>query len=111
VITLNITLDTQVFAKDDFDFLLVDSILLSVTGVVNRQWEEFSAIKAAKQFDLPNVVWEQTWDDTPGSLTFLIGYLSRTKSEIQSCLHKLDGVDQYDIYSLDWPFSEGHGND
>ena len=111
MITLNIILDTQVFAKDDFDFLLVNGILLSVTGVVNRRWEDFSAIQAAKQFGLQNVGWEQTWDDTPGSLTFLIGYPSRTKAEIQSCLHKLDGVDQYDIYSLHWPFSEGHGND
>ena len=86
MVTLQITLDTQTFATEDFDALLEGGVLLNVTGLINRHWEEYSAIEAAAGFGLQNVDWEQTWDDTPGSLTCLLGYWLPQKSKSKAAL-------------------------
>ncbi len=101
MVTLEITLDTQAFAKDDFAVLLRNGVLLTATGVINRRWEEYSAIEAAAGFGLQTVTWEQTWDDTPGSLTCLLGYWLPTKAEIQSRLSSLDGIISQELYNLE----------
>ncbi len=103
IVTLEITLDTQTFTKTDFDVLFQGGTLLTVTGVVNRRWDEFSAVEAAQGFGLQSVHWEQTWDDSPGSLTLLVNYVC-AKGEILARLRRVDGVDDYRLYTLFWPF-------
>ena len=101
MVTLMITLDTQTFAKEDFDVLLQDGILLKVIGLVNHRWEEFSAVQTANRFGLRPVFWEETWDDTPGNLTCHFGYWDQTKAQIQCRIFGMDGIDHQELYSLD----------
>ncbi len=104
MVTLKITVDSQTFAEDDFAVLRQGSRVLCVTGILNRRWEDYSAQKAADCFGLSSIQWEQTWDDTPGSLTCLLGYAHCTRTDIETRLRALNGIDDYTIYTLDWPF-------
>lgn len=104
MVTLEITVDSQIFTKDDFIMLSQGSTVLCVKGILNHRWEEYSARKAAECFGFSFVRWEQTWDDTPGSLTCLLGYAHCTRTDIETRLRALNGVDEYEIYTLDWPF-------
>jgi hypothetical protein len=110
MVALNITVDTQNFTKDDFAVLIQGGLLLHVSGVVNYRWEEWSAIKASKQFGLRNVMWDQVRDDTPGSLTCLIAYFFNKATEIHIRLAMMNGVDHYDIDTLICFSSSGHGD-
>lgn len=104
MVTLEITVDSQTFTKDEFVILSQNGTVLSVTGILNRRWEDYSAQKAAECFGFSSVQWEQTWDDSPGSLTCLLGYAHCTKMDIEARLRALNGIDDYTIYTLDWPF-------
>ncbi len=104
MVTLEITVDSQTFTEDDFAVLQKGGRVLCVTGILNRRWEDYSAQAAAKCFGLSSVQWEQTLDDTPGSLTCLLGYAHCTKADIETRLRALNGIDDYTIYTLDWPF-------
>lgn len=104
MVTLEITMDSQAFSGDDFAMLSQGGTLLSATGILNRRWEDYSAQAAAECFGLSSVQWEQTWDDTPGSLTCLLGYAHCTKTDIETRLRTLSGIDNYEIYTLKWPF-------
>lgn len=104
MVTLEITMDSQTFTEDDFAVLQQGGRVLCVTGILNRRWEEYSARAAAECFGLSSVQWEQTWDDTSGSLTCLFGYAHSTKEEIETRLRALNGIDNYEIYTLNWPF-------
>lgn len=84
--TIAITFDSQALSRDDFDKIAQGGAVLSVTGLLNLRWEEFSALDAARELDLHNVVWETARDDTPGSLTCLIRYDTNTWAELQERL-------------------------
>lgn len=84
--TIAVTFDTQALSRESFSSIVQNGVLLSVSGLLNLRWEEFSALDAARDLDLHGVVWEAARDDTPGSLTCLIRYDTLALPELQKRL-------------------------
>ena len=82
---------------NELQLLLKDGIVLHVAGVVNQQWEEFSAFGLANACGFTNIDWEYLRDNTVSSLTLTVIY---PMYQSQQIIHKLsyiqDSVDYYD---------------
>ena len=74
MITLAVSFDTQSFNRADYDQIASGGVLLGAAGLLNLRWEEFSALKAARELGLHEVKWEAVWDNTPGTLTCTFRY-------------------------------------
>ena len=66
---LNVTFDTASFDRDIYRKIASGGVLMSVSGLINLKWEEFSALDIARELNFHEVVWDAVWDDTPGTLT------------------------------------------
>ena len=99
VIILTVTFDTLALSREDYDLIASCGTLLSVSGLLNLRWEEFSALDAARELGLQNVTWEAVRDETPGSLTCFIA-CDTLLPELQAHLSQ-PPVLEYEI-SRDW---------
>lgn len=72
MILLEVTFDAAALGREEYDQIASHGTVPTVSGLLNLQWEEFSALDAARALGLQNVEWEAVRDSTPGSLTCLI---------------------------------------
>ena len=86
MIILTVDFDTSAFGKAEFDALLAGGMLLRAAGLLNLKWEEFSALDAAREIGLHDVEWDAVQDDTPGSLTCVIGYAALPPADLTARL-------------------------
>jgi len=83
---LTVTFDTSALRHDEFHTITQSGTLVSVAGLLNLKWEEFSALEVARELGLHNVVWEAVRDDTPEMLTCVIRYDSPAPADLQTQL-------------------------
>lgn len=97
MITVTVTFDTHAVSRDDYVKILRSGTVLSASGLLNLRWEDFSALDTAREFNLRDVAWEATRDDTPGILTCIIRYENAILSELAERFHE-PPVLEYEIY-------------
>ncbi len=95
MIILEVTFDTTALGREEYDQIASHGTVLTVSGLLNLRWEEFSALDAARALGLQNVEWEAVRDSTPGTLTCLIAY-DTLLPELQECL-LMPPVVEYEI--------------
>lgn len=83
---LIVTFDTSAFGKAEFDAFIPGGMLLRTEGLLNLKWEEFSALDAAREIGLHDVEWDAVRDDTPGTLTCVIGYHALAPADLEARL-------------------------
>jgi hypothetical protein len=97
MVAITITLDTQTACKSDIDEIVRNGEVVRVTGVINTQWEEFSAIELARKVGVQDVEWDVVHDDTPGSICLWMLYPCDTWDEASQRLLAIGSVDDYMI--------------
>lgn len=107
MVIMNITLDTQIVDLHDIHALMKNGQLLHIVGIVNTQWEDYSALSVAEQAGLDNVEWDYVADDTAGTLELTVLYPQCSIEQLETLLHTLRGVDSVDLYDG----LLGHGDD
>ena len=92
-----IQLDSACACNEEIDKLLHDAQLLHVGGVINRHWNDESAVELATGLNLHDVDWDVVYDDTPGTLELTLLYFNLTSKKIQCRLEGLNGLEGYEL--------------
>jgi len=92
-----ITLDTSVAGNEDIEALLLDGEVISVTGLINLKWEDFSAIDTARNSGLQGILWQSSYDDTPGSLSLTVRYSSLSTNDVTARFENRSEIEEYEM--------------
>lgn len=98
--TFRLTIDTQSTSGAGVRSIVRIARPISVRGVINTRWDEFSAVGVAAAAGLHNVVWDCVSDDTPGSLEVtLLRHPSRC-AELRALIRAEGGVECRPVMQL-----------
>lgn len=100
MIFLNITLNTQMVSSGDVKILIQGGQTLHSVGTLNARWEEFSALEAAQNAGISDVIWDTVYDDTAGSLELTIWYPQLDQDSIKQRFTEIDGIEAYEVESV-----------
>lgn len=96
---LSVTFDTQAQSVNGINSLIQGGQIIQATGILNRRWDEYSALEIAEESGLVDVTWDCVYDDTPSTLELTIWYPHLSINRLQERIELMPGIEDYDLQS------------